>query len=177
MSMSIYVINFSDQVMDEGEQSLHRVFLNSPLQLTEALHCIVSVTSCRGVTLEGALLAVDPVSDTAVLVRGEGEVLAEVEVVVVPLVDWTSMQVLDSSEATKQRVAKLSLQQEGPSLSFEEKEAARRRCLNWLKKNGLPAEEDGEQVMIDLWWSKQSVINYFPGGDCWGCETGSTLHS
>ena len=58
------------------------------------------------------------------------------------------MQVLDNSHATKQRVAQLLLQQEGPSLSSQEKEAARRRCLDWLKKNGLPAEEDGEQVII-----------------------------
>ena len=134
--------------MDEDEQSLHRVFLNSPLQLADALHSIVSLTSSRGVTLEGALLAVDPVSDTAVLVKGEGEVLAEVEVVIVPLVDWRSMQVLDNSQGTKQRVAQLLLEQEGPSLSSEEKEVARRRCLDWLKKNGLPAEEDGEQVII-----------------------------
>ena len=140
--------NFSDKVMDEEKQSLHRVFLNSPLQLSKALHCVVSLNSCRGVTLEGALLAVDPVSDTAVLVRGEGEMLADVEVVIVPLVDWSSMQVLDNSHAKKQRVAQLLLQQEGPSLSSQEKEAARRRCLDWLKKNGLPAEEDGEQVII-----------------------------
>lgn len=134
--------------MGEEKQGLHRVFLNSPLQLAEALHCKVSLNSCRGVTLEGALLAVDPVSDTAVLVRGEGEILEELEVVIVPLVDWSSMKVLDSSHDTKQRVARLLLEQEGPSMSSQEKEAARRRCLDWLKKNGLPAEEDGEQVII-----------------------------
>ena len=90
--------------------------------------------------------AVDPV--TAVLVRGEGEILEELEVVIVPLVDWSSMKVLDSSHDTKQRVAGLLLEQEGPSMSSQEKEAARRKCLDWLKKNGLPAEEDGEQVII-----------------------------
>ena len=128
-------------------EDVHRVFKNSPLQLAEALHCVVSMTSPRGVTLEGALLAVDPVSDTAVLVKGEGKVLDDLEVVVVPLVDWTSLQVLDSSPGTKNRVANLLLESQGPSLTLEEKEMARKRCLAWLKKNGLPAEEDGEQVL------------------------------
>ena len=54
----------------------------------------MSQTSSRWVTLEGALFAVDPVSDTAVLVRGEGEVFAEVEVVIVPHIDWSGKNVL-----------------------------------------------------------------------------------
>ena len=41
----------------------------------------------------------------------------------------------------------LLLESQGPSLTLKEKETARKICLAWLKKNGLPAEEDGEQVL------------------------------
>jgi len=53
-----------------GEVEVHRVHRNSPLLLREALHSTVSVKSHRGSSLTGGLLAVDPVSDTIVMVSG-----------------------------------------------------------------------------------------------------------
>ena len=67
--------------------------------------------SSGGKIQEGGLLAVDPVSDTALLVRlglGQEELeLDRLEVVLVPLVDWASLEVLESSDGLRERLAGL----------------------------------------------------------------------
>ena len=65
--------------------------------------------SSGGSVQEGGLLAVDPVSDTALLVRlGQEELeLERLEVVLVPLVDWGSLEVLESSAGLRERLAGL----------------------------------------------------------------------
>ena len=69
----------------------------------------VRVRSSGGSVHEGGLLAVDPVSDTALLVRlGKEELQLEgLEVVLVPLVDWGSLEVLESSAGLRERLARL----------------------------------------------------------------------
>lgn len=112
--------------------------------------------------MEGGLLAVDPVSDTAVLVRGEEGGLGQSEVVIVPLVDWGSLQVrgivcwlllflqvLDSSPELKERLGGL-VRKPGTEhgLSERQVEEKRERVTAWLRRNGLPVEVEGSQVVI-----------------------------
>lgn len=59
----------------EDPKSTHRIYLNNPSELLGHLLSRVKVVTKRGDAVTGGLLAVDPVSDTAVLVTEVGETL------------------------------------------------------------------------------------------------------
>ena len=108
------------------------------------------MVSGLGTSVSGGLLAVDPVSDTAVLVElaGEGD-LATQNIVIVPLVNWESLQVLDSSQSMQERVRAVR-GETAPrhSLSPSQLASVRAQTVAWLRRNGLPVEVEGEEVVI-----------------------------
>ena len=88
-----------------SEDKPHRVFLNKPDELLKHLHCHIEIQSLRGDTVCGALVAIDPVSDTAIVVKNpSSENIDDSEVTLVPFVDWGTLKVIDDSENTKQRI-------------------------------------------------------------------------
>jgi hypothetical protein len=97
--------------------------------------------------LEGALLAADPVSDTAVLLRGGGP-LAGREVSIVPGVDWASLAVLERDPAAMADVAGLVAARGPAALTPVEAAAARGRVAAWLRGRGLPVAEEGELLVV-----------------------------
>lgn len=137
--------------MTESEDQ-HRVFLNKPLDLLSKLHCKVTLASVRGSKVTGGLLAVDPVTDTAVIVDfGDGDEgdLSRCQVTVVPFVNWTSLEIIDASEEFKNLVKNAQTEQsQGCDLSEEDLTTAREKVTNWLVKNGLTAVLRGEDLVI-----------------------------
>ena len=133
----------------------HRVFLNKPLDLLNSLHCKVTVSSVRGEKLTGGLLAVDPVTDTAVIVDledsevGVNDGLGKFTVTVVPFVDWTSLEIIDASQVYKERVRNVQVEQsQSCDMSEEAIATARERVTNWLAKNGLTTAVRGDDLVI-----------------------------
>jgi len=135
--------------MTESEDQ-HRVFLNKPLDLLSKLHCKVTLSSVRGSKVTGGLLAVDPVTDTAVIVDlGADSELGRCPVTVVPFVNWNSLEIIDSSEEFKKRVKSVQAEQsQGCDLSEEDLKIAREKVTAWLVKNGLTAVLRGEDLVI-----------------------------
>jgi len=146
-----------EQQPQEEQEELHRVFRNKPLDLLAALHCRVRVKSVRGVKSEGGLLAVDPVTDTAVLV-GLGDKQLDKEpasldshdVTLVPFVSWNSLEILDSSEVVKTYLAALEKCEEDrkTNICAEEASEAREKATELLTKHGLNPIRQGEDLVI-----------------------------
>ena len=138
--------------MAEAE-NLHRVFLNKPLDLLNSLHCQVTLSSVRGTKFTGGLLAVDPVTDTAVIVDLENSSdkseIDDISVTIVPLVNWSSLEIIDASEEFKKRVKIIQADQsKSCDLSEEDIKAAREKVTDWLVKNGLAAVLKGADLVI-----------------------------
>ena len=100
-------------------------------------------------------MAIDPVSDTAVIINIDNQDasnndLSNVPVTLVPFVDWNSLTVLDESDEMKERVRKFIKQHSFKShnLPSEEIVARRETVVGHLSKYGLKPEVDGENVVI-----------------------------
>jgi len=93
------------------EKEIHRVFLNKPAVLINNLFCRVVLKTQRGSLETGGLLAIDPVSDSAIIANdGDDDELnsiKEAKIVIVPFVDWTTLKVINDSEKTKTKYRKL----------------------------------------------------------------------
>ena len=128
------------------------MFLNRPVDLLNSLHCKVAVSSARGYRVSGGLLAVDPVTDTAVIVDTDNSDAGDINnypVTIVPLVRWDDMEIVDSSEVYKELVRNIKFEQSDKcDMSEEETEAARDKVTAWLAKNGLEAVVKGSDVVI-----------------------------
>jgi len=135
-----------------GTLPLHRVFLNKPLDLMNSLHCKVVVNSLRGTRVTGGLVAVDPVTDTAVLVDIGDSVDGDItdhSVSVVPFASWDTLEVIDRSEEYKERVRGMNSKVvRNSNLSKEECEAVRDKVIAWLSKNGLESVVRGDDLVI-----------------------------
>jgi len=130
----------------------HRVFLNRPLDLVKSLYCKVVVRSVRGIEVMGGLVAVDPVTDTAVIIdvdNSDNMDINKYPVTVVPFVRWEAMEVIDSSEEFKERVRRLTSDKgEKHGMSEEECKTARTNITAWLAKNGLESVLSGDDLVI-----------------------------
>ena len=130
----------------------HWVFLNRPMDLVNSLHCKVVVNSVRGIKVTGGLVAIDPVTDTAVIVdmdNGDERDINKYPVTIVPLVKWETMEVIDSSEAFKVRVRGLNSDDVAKhDMSEEEREATKSKIIAWLAKNGLQSVMNGDDIII-----------------------------
>jgi len=121
----------------------HRVFLNNPVKLLDSLYCLVRLSSGRGIELQGYLLAVDPVSDTAVLAdKSSGDIN------IIPGVNWDSLKLLDSSESVKNTAREMVKGTDNVSLPPGELSMAKENVISWLSKNNLPSEVVGEDIII-----------------------------
>ena len=109
----------------------------------------------RGSKESGGLVAIDPVSDTAVIVNIDDQDaskndISDVPVTLVPFVDWKTLTVLDESDEVKDRVKKFikknSFKQH--NLSSEEIIARREGVVEHLSKYGLKPELDGDNIVI-----------------------------
>lgn len=109
----------------------------------------------RGTLESGGLIAVDPVTDTALLGNiGDGVCsssdLADVEVTVVPFVDWSTLTVMDDSDTVKSLVSNL-VKQLSPTpnnLNAEEMETRRELVVKHLCAHALQPERDGDNLVI-----------------------------
>merc|ERR1719393_54304 len=99
-----------------SNDDIHRVFLNKPSQLIQFLFQRVELQTQRGDTVTGGLLAIDPVSDTAVLVdsdnaseaeHGQGK-LENFQIVTVPFVNWETIKIIESSPEFRTNIKQLS---------------------------------------------------------------------
>jgi len=130
----------------------HRVFLNRPLDLVNSLHCKVVVSSVRGIKVMGGLVAVDPVTDTAVIidVDSDGSDINTHPVTVVPFVRWDTTEVIESTEVFKERVKGLLTSNKGEKhgMSEEDCKTARSNITAWLAKNGLESVLSGDDLII-----------------------------
>ena len=106
---------------------------------------------------EGGLLAVDPVTDTAVLVGlgdkqldKEPDSLDSHDVTLVPFVSWNSLEILDSSEVVKTYLAALEKCEEDrkTNICAEEASEAREKATELLTKHGLNPIWQGEDLVI-----------------------------
>ena len=100
-------------------------------------------------------MAIDPVSDTAVIINIENQDasksdLSDIPVTLVPFVDWNSLTVLDESDEMKERAKKFIKQHsfQSHNLSPEEVIAKREAVVEHLSKYGLKPEVDGDNVVI-----------------------------
>ena len=100
-------------------------------------------------------MAIDPVSDTAVIVNIDDQDaskndISDIPVTLVPFVDWKTLTILDESDEVKNRVKnfikKNSLKQH--HLSSEEIIARREGVVEHLSKYGLKPELDGDNIVI-----------------------------
>ena len=109
----------------------------------------------RGTLESGGLIAVDPVTDTALLGNiGDGVCsssdLADVEVTVVPFVDWSTLTVMDDSDTVKSLVSNL-VKQLSPTpnnLNAEQMETRRELVVKHLCAHALQPERDGDNLVI-----------------------------
>ena len=136
------------------EDKTHRVFLNKPEELLEHLHCHIEIQSRRGEVVSGALVAIDPVSDTAVLVNMTeipcSDNIDDSEMILVPFVDWDTLKVLDDSENTKNRIRNMFKDELGQMNNSNKDEILTRRNLvsKSLSSHGLSPSLDGDNLVI-----------------------------
>ena len=133
------------------EDKTHRVFRNKPQELIKHLHCHIEIQSLRGDTVSGALVAIDPVSDTAVVVKNpSSENIDDSEVTLVPFVDWGTLKVIDDSENTKQRIRHMIKDDLGQITQSNNDELLTRRNLvsKSLSSHGLSPILDGDNLVI-----------------------------
>ena len=67
----------------------------------------------RGSLESGGLLAIDPVSDSAIIANDsdqESKNVKDTKILIVPFVDWTTLKVINDSEETKYKFRKLILE-------------------------------------------------------------------
>ena len=138
-----------------SEDKPHRVFLNKPEELLKHLHCHIQIQSQREEAVSGGLLAIDPVSDTAVVVnmtKNPGsENIDDSEITLVPFVDWNTLKVIDDSENTKKRIRNMIKDLEsGQMNNFNKEEMLTRRNLvsKSLSSHGLSPSLDGDNLVI-----------------------------
>ena len=134
----------------------HRVFLNKPKELIELLAKRVEVETQRGEVITGGLLAVDPVTDTAVLAELESDQkqleLNHVRIVSVPFVNWDKVKTVESSPEYRQSLEGLIQELRGGSgrseaVSVEDVER-RDRVREELSRHGLEVTSDGDNLVI-----------------------------
>ena len=109
----------------------------------------------RGDKESGGLVAIDPVSDTAVIINIDSQDaskndLSDVPVTLVPFVDWKSLTVLDESDEMKEAVRKHIKEHSFRSHNLSSKEVIARReaVVEHLSKYGLKPAVDGDNVVI-----------------------------
>jgi len=136
---------------------IHPVFLNDPVKLSKFLYCHVEVKTVFGETVSGGLLSVDPVSDTAVILAANPTSKAidtkdfdSSTIVLVPRVKWDSLVVVNGSDEVKGVVKKcLPRQKEAAvSLTREEVRKVQGEVKDWLVRNGLSVEEEGDLLSV-----------------------------
>jgi len=139
------------------EKEIHRVFLNKPAVLINNLFCRVVLKTQRGSLETGGLLAIDPVSDSAIIANdGDDDELnsiKEAKIVIVPFVDWTTLKVINDSEKTKTKYRKLIQEtqwskESQDNFSAEELSSRRDKVKDHLSKFGVVSKLEGENIVI-----------------------------
>ena len=136
------------------EENTHRVFLNKPLELIKHLYCHIELQSRRGEAVAGGLVAVDPVSDTAIIVKmkenSDSENIDDLEVILVPFVDWETLKVIEDGEHTKKRIRNIYKDELGQTNKANEEEMLSRRNLvsTCLSSHGLDPSLEGDCLVI-----------------------------
>ena len=106
----------------------------------------------RGEIITGGLLAVDPVTDTAMLVeleadRGQLE-LDQLKIVSVPFVNWDKVKTVESSPEYRQSLQDLILKLGESSAGSVEDSERRERVREELTRHGLTVTSDGDNLLI-----------------------------
>lgn len=136
---------------------VHPVFLNDPSQLSKFLYCHVEIKTSSGEKVSGGLLSVDPVSDTAVILPAhpkskviDSKDFASSTIVLVPRVKWDSLVVVDDSDEVRDVVKKCLPREKdaGVRLTGEEMREVQGEVKEWLVRNGLSVEVEGEQLSV-----------------------------
>ena len=135
---------------DEGH--LHRIFLNNPNELIEKLYCRVSLKSNRGTIVCGGLLAIDPVTDTAVIIDDDvvncETSLQSCSMTLVPNVNWDSLEVLDSNESVKNKLQEMHTKSLNRKDVSEDMKVDAEKLTRWLIRNGLSVERTGSDLSV-----------------------------
>ena len=116
-------------------------------QLTQLLYNTVQVKTERGTVLEGGLLAIDPVSNTAVLLLSQSaSSVASAELLLVPALDWSQVVVLPTDESTLAHLKSLvDFQSSSATTEAAIADLAPRRAqlIENFTRHGLKAVEQG----------------------------------
>ncbi|XP_023333518.1 uncharacterized protein LOC111705251 isoform X2 [Eurytemora carolleeae] len=105
----------------------------------------VRIESEKGEIFEGVLLACDPVSQSCVLLTSaDEENLKNSEIVIVPSVDWSKVEYLESSskDCSEELINQLFLGS-NTTLSSEELKERRNNLTKFLQSHSLTLEEQG----------------------------------
>jgi len=136
------------------ETDIHRVFLNKPAVLINNLFCRVELKTQRGSLESGGLLAIDPVSDSAIIANdSESKNIKDTKILIVPFVDWKTLKVINDSEETKYKFRKLILEtqwskSQDNNFSPDELSARQDKVREYLSKFGVISNHEGENIVV-----------------------------
>ena len=132
-------------------------------KLTPYLHSLVRLETDRGSSLYGGVVAIDPVSNTAVLLpspvrESTGSTsVATAELLVVPDVNWDRVRILPTEESTRETLKQFTTAVGAPTaaadlssspLSKTERLAQQRRLCEGFAMHGLTAVAADENVVV-----------------------------
>ena len=107
----------------------------------------------RGTDVMGGLIAIDPVTDSAMLVTNindEVNNISQASVTIVPFVDWTSLAVIDGSENIKSKLKQLVTEHTDKkhNLTPEQLKEKQQKIKMHLAQYGLETKIDGDNLII-----------------------------
>jgi hypothetical protein len=120
-------------------------------KLVKFLHQSVRIETDRGTVVQGGVVAIDPVSNTAVLLSLDScSDAATAELTVVPGVKWDAkVTLLPTDEATQNRLKKFVAVADIPEgYSVAECAARKARLCEHFGQHGLTAVQVGEKLVV-----------------------------
>nr|XP_057934948.1 gem-associated protein 6 [Doryrhamphus excisus] len=118
-----------------------------PLQWTSYVNKHVKVTAGKDDEFDGWLLTVDPVSASLVLVKFNTAGRASVQVVMGHAVQQVEV-LQEADQTTAEHLQSLFLPPQPGGLEPQERLRRRSRVRQWLEKNRIPVEEQGEELKV-----------------------------
>ncbi|XP_037084588.1 uncharacterized protein LOC119105084 isoform X2 [Pollicipes pollicipes] len=133
----------------DQEEEDHPVFRNDPLELKQTLYTCVALSCSDGSTHNGRVIAVDPVSESRILVSDVHSAAPVVEVVFGYSVSSSRTTDTECGDPTRQAVdSLLRRQRTEPALSPAELLARRDHVVSWLRRHRLPVEVGEGHVTV-----------------------------
>ncbi|XP_068085308.1 gem-associated protein 6 [Anabrus simplex] len=150
--------------MDDKKIPDHGIFKNNPIYLKSFVQKFVELITINGESHTGTVYTIDPVSESVILLKKNNDVIS-MDIIMGHAVKSLAVK----SGVLPVEPDEVFPSESAPGLSKEEINELRNKLKDWLCKNRLPIEEDGEILRL------QGVLEIHPPYGINQCVSGNEI--